>query len=137
MAYLIQAYVSPAGRTWMVACHPQAEVRLEVLNDLIQRIQMVQALGPIYGSHKDQPIKKLSAFDDLWESRVRHPTGLYRQFFRFTSVAGQRSVAFVDGAVKKGRRLPRQALEAADRRLDAYVAELKADAIVQARDRVK
>jgi Phage derived protein Gp49-like (DUF891) len=137
MAYLFQAYVSPAGQTWMVACHPQQDVLTEVLSDLILRIHMVQALGPSYGSHKDQPIKKLAGFDDMWESRVRHPSGLYRQFFRFTSVAGQRSAAFVDGAVKKGRRLPRHTMEAAARRLDDYVAELHANPNAQARDRVK
>lgn len=134
---LTEAYVSKDGKTWMTSCHPQEDVVAKVASDLIWRIQRVRDLGLLYGQDPGQPIKKLEAFDNLWESRVRHRTGWYRQFFRITTVAGHAAIVFIDGAVKKGNNLPRHVLEAADRRLDAYVAELQSNSSLRETDRVK
>lgn len=134
---LYEAYVSKDGVAWMLACHPQEDVVAKVASDLIMRLQQVRAMGPLYGQDPGQPIKKLEAFDNLWESRVRHKTGWYRQFFRITTIAGRSAVVFIDGAVKKGSNLPRHVLEAADRRLDAYSAKLQADPALREADRVK
>ena len=108
----------------MIACHPQLDVVAEVASDLIHRIKKTQELGPLYGRDKDDPIKKLQGFENLWESRVRHATGTYRQFFRFASVDGRRAAVFVDGTVKKSRSLTRQEMVTFDRRLDAYLDDL-------------
>jgi hypothetical protein len=121
------AYVSRRGRDWMLTCHPDPAARAEVISDLILRMQMAAALGPIYGADRGQPIRKLEGFENLWESRVRHASGWYRQFFRFTSIAGERAVVFVDGTKKASRRLPQHVLDAAARRLDLYVEALTAD----------
>ncbi len=137
MGDLYEAYVSQDGVAWMIGCHPQDDVVAKVASDLIKRLQGVRALGPLYGQDTGRPIKKLEAFDNLWESRVRHKTGWYRQFFRFTPIAGRSAAVFINGAVKKGNNLPRHVLEAAERRLDAYTAELAASPTLQEADRVK
>lgn len=121
----------------MTGCHPQDDVVATVANALIIRIQNVQVLGELYGANKDRPIRKLEGFDNLWESRVRHPTGWYRQFFRFVSINRQAAAIFIDGVTKKERSLPRHVLEAANRRLDTYVAELLATPSIQTKDRVR
>lgn len=112
-------------------------VPAELVSDLVVRIQKVRVLGELYGKDKDEPIKKLDGFDDLWESRVRHANERYRHFFKFASIAGRPSVVFDDGVAKKVRRLPRRVLERADRRLDAYIDELQTNPNAQERDRVR
>jgi hypothetical protein len=136
MATTFDAYVSDRGKKWMTACHPQPDVVAEVASDLIHRIRKTRELGPLYGREKDDPIKKLQGFENLWESRVRHATGIYRQFFRFASVNGSRSVVFVDGVVKKSRLLSRQELVTFDRRLDAYLDDLS-DPQIRTKDLVR
>jgi hypothetical protein len=136
MGTTFDAYVSDRGKKWMTGCHPQPDVVAEVASDLIHRIKKTRELGPLYGRDKDDPIKKLQGFENLWESRVRHATGIYRQFFRFASVNGKRSVVFVDGVLKKGRSLSRQELVTFDRRLDAYVDDLS-DPQIRKKDLVR
>jgi hypothetical protein len=119
-----------------MSCHRQPDIRAEVATALIVRIQKVEALGPLYGKDIGEPIKKLGGFDDLWELRYRHSTGMYRQFFRFASIGGSKAACFVDGAVKKRRLLPRHVLDAADARLDHYIADLRQDPDAQKRDRL-
>ena len=133
---LYEAYITLDGKRWMGACHPQCDVAGEVGADLVMRMEKTRALGPRYGGDPGSPIKKLAGFENLWESRVRHATGQYRQFFRFTQIRSRASVVFIDGTVKKGRSLPRHVLEAADRRLDAYVAALQADPLLRDSDRI-
>jgi hypothetical protein len=134
---LYDVYVSVGGTDWMTSCHPQEDVRAQVGSHLMTRIQRVRDMGALYGQDPGQPIKKLEGFDNLWESRVHHSTGWYRQFFRITTIAGRRAAVFVDGAVKKGADLPRYVLEAADRRLDVYVAELEAKPRLRESDRFR
>lgn len=133
---LYEAYISLDGKQWMRACHPQRDVAGVVGADLVIRMEMTRALGPGYGLVAGPPVKKLAGFDNLWESRVRHATGQYRQFFRFTQIAGRDSAVFIDGTAKKGRRLPRHVLESFDRRLNAYVAALEADPLLRDTDRI-
>lgn len=133
----VEIYLSKGAKAWLKSCHRQPDVLGEVMSDFCVRYQGVADLGELYGANKDQPIKKLEGFADLWEARVRHPTGLYRQFFRFVSIEHRRAAAFVDGAVKKGRFLPRSYLEAVNRRLDTYVAQLKEDATLRSSDRMR
>lgn len=130
------AYLSDEGIAWMSKCHRQEDVVRDVGKRLYKRIQRVRDMGALYGQDPGQPIKKLEGFDNLWESRVHHSTGWYRQFFRFTTIGGRRAVIFVDGAVKKGADLPRHILAAADRRLDAYQSALEADLRLRETDRI-
>lgn len=130
------AYVSPAGKEWMRDCHPQPDVRSEVAADLVQRILMTRELGPAYAKQSGKPIWKLRAYDNLWESRVRHSVTSFRQFFRFTRIGGRRSVVFIDGVQKNRADLPKHVFDAAERRLDAFVAELATDPAVQKRSLV-
>ncbi len=112
-------YVSARGREWMMNCHPQPDVLKAVLSDLVDRMVHIRASGELYGKDPGQPVKKLEGFESLWESRVRHRVGRFRQFFRFTRVAGRPAVIAVDGAMKKGD-LPRRELEVFNARLDRY-----------------
>jgi hypothetical protein len=133
---LNDAYVSDDGVAWMSSCHRQEDTVRDVGRRLYKRIERVRDLGALYGRDPGQPIKKLEGFDNLWESRVHHSTGWYRQFFRITTIAGSRAVIFVGGAVKKGADLPRHVLVAADRRLDAYEAALEATPRLRETDRI-
>ncbi len=133
---LNDAYVSDDGVAWMSSCHRQEDVVRNVGTRLYKRIERVRDMGALYGRDPGQPIKKLEGFDNLWESRVHHSTGWYRQFFRITTIGGRRAVIFVDGAVKKGAELPRYVLAAADRRLDAYEAALESNPSLRQTDRI-
>jgi hypothetical protein len=112
-------YVSRRGKEWMSTCHAQPDVLSEVFSDLIDRLLHVRAMGELYGKDPHEPIKKLEGFDNLWETRVRHRAGQFRQFFRFSAVAGRPAVIVVDGVAKKGD-LPRRELAVFNARLDRY-----------------
>jgi len=127
------AYVSPAGVEWMLDCHPQPDVKAEVAADLVHRIRQARIDGPSYAKLPGKPIWKLRAYDDLWESRVQHRVTSFRQFFRFTRIAGRPAAVFVDGVQKNRENLPKHVLDAAERRLDAFVLELAADPSLQQR----
>jgi hypothetical protein len=132
-----EAYVSPAGKDWMQRCHPQPDVLVAVASGLIFRIQMIRTLGPRYGQNPGRPIRKLHGVDDLWESRVRHQAGEFRQFFRFGRVAGRSAAVFIDGAHKKAPSLPQQVYDGANARLDRFVADLVDDPLFQDRCRIR
>lgn len=121
----------------MLGCHAQLEVVAEVASDLVYRIQMTRRLGELYGANAGAPIKKMDGFADLWESRVRHPTGQYRQFFAFVDINGAPSLVYDRGIVKRRGRLPRQQLEVADARLAAYIHELESDPHRREQDRIR
>jgi len=133
MADPYDLYLSPAGKEWMYRCHPQPDVRADVAADLVQRILMTRELGPEYAKLTGKPIWKLRGYDNLWEVRVRHPVTSFRQFFRFTRIAGRRAAVFIDGVQKNQADLPKHVLDAADRRLDAFVVELAANPSLQQR----
>jgi len=128
-------YVSRRGKQWMMSCHAQPDVLTAVLSDLVDRLLHVRAMGEIYGKDPGEPIKKLEGFENLWESRVRHRAGRFRQFFRFTSVAGRPAAIAVDGVTKKGD-LPHRELATFNARLDRYELELT-DPATRNEDRVK
>jgi hypothetical protein len=127
------AYVSPAGKEWMLDCHPQRDVRADVAADLVERIIKARIHGPQYAMQSGKPIWKLRAYDDLWESRVYHSVTSFRQFFRFTVIAGRRAAVFIDGVQKNRENLPKHILDAAERRLDEFVLDLAADSSLQKR----
>jgi hypothetical protein len=121
----------------MAACHAQPEVVVEIASDLIYRIQMTRRLGELYGANAGEPIKKMDGFDNLWESRVRHPTGQYRQFFTFADIGGAPAMVYDRGTMKKRGRLPRKQLEVAEARLNAYVHELETNSYRREQDRIR
>lgn len=132
-----QAYVSPAGRLWMLECHRQPDVRAVVVSDLVHHIKMIRVEGPEYGVTSGRPIRKLRTYDNVWETRVRHPIGQFRQFFRFTHIDECPAVVFIDGELKKGANLPKHILDRAERRLDLFVTELLSDPSLQDRCRIQ
>jgi hypothetical protein len=127
------AYVSPAGKEWMLDCHPQADVSAEVAAEAVHHIRMARAEGPAFGLGPGRPILKMRAYDDMWESRIRHRVSSFRQFFRFTRIAGRPAVVFIDGAQKNRENLPKHVLDAAERRLNRFVSELASDPALQLR----
>jgi hypothetical protein len=127
------AYVSPAGKEWMLDCHPKPDVRAEVAADLVERIIRIRVHGPCYAMLPGRPIWKLRAYDDLWESRVGHPVTSFRQFFRFTRIAGRPAAVFIDGVQKNRANVPKHVLDTAERRLDLFVTKLAADPFLQLR----
>jgi hypothetical protein len=120
----------------VAACHAQPEIVAAVASDLIYRIQMTRRLCELYGANAGQPITKMDGFDNLWESRVGHPTGQYRQFFAFVDVGGQPALVYDRGTVKKRGRLPRKQLEVAEGRLNAYIHELETNSHRREQDRI-
>jgi hypothetical protein len=137
MEPLFEVYVSPAGREWMMSLSRDQGVLAAVLSDLVLRLQKVRELGPLYGADPGRPIRKLDGFENLWESRVRHRRTQYRQFFRFTTIAGRQAAVFIGGTQKRGAALPRHALETATRQLDDYIAELAVSQPQQDTDRAR
>jgi hypothetical protein len=133
----IDVYVSREVREWMTSCHPDDDVVATVASAFAFRLQKLAALARLYGKEANDPVKKLQGFRELWEARVRHPTGAYRLFFTFASVGGPEVIAVGDHAVKKGRSLSRRQLQAAERRVDRYVAALAADPRLRDRDRMR
>lgn len=136
MAHLVEVFISPEGRAWMTTCHSDQKLLGYLLDKLITRLQMVQALGELYGADGNHPIKKLEGFENLWETRVRKGRINSRQFFRFTRIGGRRAAVVIDGALKQGDELPRNVMEAANARLDKYEAELAASPAKQATERM-
>lgn len=114
-------------------CHPHPVVRSDAAADLFDRIVKTRIHGPRYAMLAGRPIWKLRAYDDLWESRVRGSVTSFRQFFRFTRIAGRPAAVFIDGAQKNRANLPKHVLDAAERRLDKFVVELAADPSLQFR----
>jgi Phage derived protein Gp49-like (DUF891) len=121
----------------MGACHAQLEIVAEVVSDLVYRIQMTRRLGELYGANAGEPIKKMDGFANLWESRVRHPTGQYRQFFAFVDIDGVPSLVYDRGMVKRRGQLPRKQLEVANTRLATYIHELETNSDRRERDRIR
>jgi hypothetical protein len=121
----------------MAACHAQPEVVGEVASDLVFRIQMTRRVGRLYGANAGEPIKKIDGFDNLWESRVRHHTGQYRQFFAFVDIGGEPALVYDRGMVKRRGRLPRKQLEVAEARLAVYIHELETNSYRREQDRIR
>jgi len=94
---------------------------MSAFNFIIQKLHIA---GPRAG---EPDIKKLIATNDLWEMRVKDPTGAYRMFFRFGKVRGQRIVAVAHGRKKSEQNFARSVIDLAQRKADAYLAELGAD----------
>jgi len=86
--------------------------------------QKLEIAGPRVG---EPDIKKLTATDDLWEARVKDPTGAYRMFFRFGRIDRRRIVAVAYGRKKSEQSFPRPVIDLAQRKVNAFLAELGAN----------
>ena len=88
--------------------------------------QKLELAGPRVG---EPDIKKLVATDDLWEARVKDATGAYRMFFGFGRVGHRRVVAVAYGRKKSEQNFPRSVIDLAQRKVNAYLADLGADGV--------
>lgn len=89
--------------------------------------QKLEIAGPRVG---EPDIKTLVATDEMWEGRVKDRTGAYRMIFRFGKVDGRRLVAVAYGRKKSEQQFPRSVIDLAQKRVDAFLAELGADGFV-------
>ena len=130
-------YISQETKQWLLQCHPQSDVMVDIYSRFVDRFQKTRALGPLYGKDPNSPIKHLRDLDDLWEARVHHSTGSYRLFFRFVRIEKREAGAFGGaGVVKKGD-LSRSTYEVVSRRVNEYLAALAADPKLRQADLMK
>jgi hypothetical protein len=137
-ALVCDVYISQETKQWLMDCHRQSDVVLEVYSAFALRFQKTRLLGRLYGKDANSPIKHLTDLDDLWEVRVQHPTGRYRLFFRFVRLEGRDAATFAgEGVVKKQGLLPRRDYDVASRRVDEYVSALSSSYKLRAADLMK
>lgn len=63
----------------------------------------------------------------MWEARVKDPTGAYRMFLRFDRIGDRRIAAVAYGRKKSEQSLPSAVIDLAQRKVDAFLAELGAN----------
>lgn len=119
-----EVYVSPEATEWLTACTTDQAALARVMSSFNFIVQKLAIVGPHVG---EPDIKKLTATNDLWEARVKDSTGAYRMFFRFGKRDGRRIVAIAYGRKKSEQNFARSVIDLAQRRVDAYLAELGAD----------
>lgn len=97
----------------------------------IEEVRSSPRLGGAAIDRVGEPdIKKLVATQGLWEARVTDPTGAYRMFFRFGRIGDRRIAAVAHGRKKSGQSLPRSVIDVTQRKVDAFLAELGANGLV-------
>ena len=89
--------------------------------------QKLEIAGPRVG---EPDIKKLIATQGMWEARVKDPTGAYRVFLRFGKIGDRRNAAVAYGRKKSKQSLPRSVIDLAQRKVDAFLAELGANGFI-------
>ena len=63
-------------------------------------------------------------------ARVKDPTGAYRMFFRFGRIGNRRIAAVGHGRKKNREAFPRSVIDLAQRKVDAFLADLGVDGFV-------
>jgi hypothetical protein len=124
-------HLSVEAREWLITCTTDQAALARVMSNFNFIIQKTEIVGPRVG---EPDIKKLTATNQLWEMRVKDPTGAYRMFFRFGKVAGHRVAAVAYGRKKSENDFPRSVIDLAQRKADAFLTELGADGFVDADD---
>ena len=120
-------FISDEARDWLLSCSTDQAAFARIASGFSLIFQKLQIAGPRVG---EPDIKKLIATDELWEIRVKDPTGAYRMFFRFGKIGGQRIVAVAYGRKKSEQNFPRSVIDQAQRKVDAFLAELGANGFV-------
>ena len=80
----------------------------------------------------------INAVNEVWSSsrlggssaRVKDPTGAYRMFLRFGKIGDRRIAAVAYGRKKSKQSLPRWVIDLAQRKVDAFLAELGANGFI-------
>ena len=124
-------HLSGEAIEWLTSCTMDQAALGRVMSNFNFIIQKIEIAGPTVG---EPDIKKLIATDQLWEMRVKVPTGAYRMFFRFGKVAGHRIAAVAYGRKKSENDFPRSVIDLAQRKADAFLTERGADGFVDADD---
>lgn len=120
-------FISNEARDWLMSCTTDQAAFTRIASHFSLIFQKLQIAGPRVG---EPDIKKLIATDEIWEIRVKDPTGAYRMFFRFGKIGRQRIVAVAYGRKKSEQNLPRSVIDQAQRKVDAFLAELGANGFV-------
>lgn len=120
-------HLSADAAEWLMNCTTDQAALARVMSSFNFIIQKLQIAGPRVG---EPDIKKLIATNQMWEMRVKDPSGAYRMFFRFGKVANRRVVAVAYGRKKSEQNFPRSVIDLAQRKVDAHLAELGADGFV-------
>lgn len=119
-----EIHLSTEARDWLIGCTTDQAALARVMSSFSMIFQKLEIAGPRVG---EPDIKKLTATDDLWEARVKDPTGAYRMFFRLGRIDGRRIVAVAYGRKKSEQTFPRSVIDLAQRKVDAFLAELGAN----------
>jgi len=120
--------ISTEALEWLFGCTTDRAALARVMSAFAYIFNRLQLVGPHVG---EPDIKKLIATDELWEARVKDPTGAYRMFFRFGKRNGRRIVAIAYGRKKSEQNFARSVIDLAQRKADAYLAELGADGFAE------
>ena len=70
-----EIHLSTEARDWLIGCTTDQAALARVMSSFSMIFQKLEIAGPRVG---EPDIKKLTATDDLWEARVKDPTGAYR-----------------------------------------------------------
>lgn len=124
-----EVHVSIEARDWLIGCTTDQAALARVMSSFSLIFQKLEIAGPRVG---EPDIKKLIATVELWEARVKDPTGAYRMFFRFGRIGDRRIAAVAYGRKKSRQAFPRSVIDLTQRKVDAFLAELGVDGFVDA-----
>lgn len=124
-----EVHLSLEARDWLFGCTTDQAALARVMSSFSLIFQKLEIAGPRAG---EPDIKKLIATVELWEARVKDPTGAYRMFFRFERIGDRRIAAVAYGRKKSRQAFPRSVIELAQRKVDAFLADLGVDGFVDA-----
>lgn len=111
-----EVLLSEEAESWLNDCHRQAEMRAQIKTDFRRTFDLLETHGPTIGMPYVRKIR-----GKLWEARVSHSTGAYRAFFGF---APGKVIVVACGEVKKSDRFPPQVYDWAERKVEAFIAEI-------------
>lgn len=122
-----EVHLSTEARDWLISCTTDQAALARVMSSFSFIFQKLEIAGPRVG---EPDIKKLVATQGMWEARVKDPTGAYRMFFRFGRIGDRRITAVAHGRKKSEQSLPRSVIDLAQRKVDAFLAELGANGFI-------
>jgi len=102
---------------WLATCHSDPDAVMEINVRFSRIFDLLEQYGVAIGAPR---VSKLQGFANLWEMRVRHPTGAYRLFFGIK--ASQFGVA--RGAWKNDDRFAPIVYVRANEAVEAYLETL-------------
>src|SRR3989304_447807 len=122
-----EVHLSTEARDWLISCTSDQAALARVMSSFSFIFQKLEIAGPRVG---EPDIKKLIATQGMWEARAKDSTGAYRMFFRFGRIGDRRIAAVAHGRKKSGQGLPRSVIDLAQRKVDAFLAELGANGFI-------